>query len=295
MTRNKRPKFQPIDGGTALITGATSGIGAEFATQLAARGCPMVLVARSRDKLEETAARLTERHGVACEVLVADLSTREGVERVRARLLDAARPVDILVNNAGSGLHSSVLAEDVSDHERAFDLMIRAVFQIGNAAGRAMEARDRGLIVNVASVSGFVNMGNYSAIKAWVRRWSASLANELYGTGVQVMTLNPGWVRTEFHQRSGVTTSNIPDFLWLNVRDLVSSCLRDVDAGRTTSIPSARFKVIAALAHHGPQSVVDVVARRINKGRRSDGTPRWCRRSTQGNRRSDSQEGHLTG
>lgn len=267
MPQASRSSFRRLDGGTALITGATSGIGAEFARQLAARGCPLVLVARRGEVLERTAADLTARYGVACETLVADLSTTEGVEHVCERLLDDARPVDILVNNAGSGLHATSLAEDVAEHEQAFDLMVRAVFLLANAAGRAMRQRDRGLIINIASVASFVNMGNYSAIKAWVRRWSLSLANELHGTGVQVMTLNPGWVRTEFHERAGIRTSNIPSFLWIDVTELVAACLADVDKGRIISIPSLRFKTLAFAAHHGPRKAVDAVVRSINRGR----------------------------
>ncbi len=267
MERTDRTSPRDILTGTALVTGGTSGIGAEFARQLAAQGCDLVLVARNAERLGSTADALRREFRVAVETLSADLGTDGGVAAVAERLLDPGRPVDILVNNAGHGLHTSLLAEDLSDHTEAFDVMIKAVFALGNAAGRAMRGRGHGLIVNIASVASFVNMGNYSAIKAWVRTWSGSLANELHGTGVQVMTLSPGWVRTEFHNRAGIRTSNIPDALWIDVRDLVRECLADVRAGKIRSVPSWRFKVIRALAHQGPLPWADAVARRINRGR----------------------------
>lgn len=267
MERHKPGARREILSGTALVTGGTSGIGAEFARQLAARGCDLVIVARNEQRLAETADALRREFRVEVEVLSADLSTPAGVDLVAQRLLDQGRPVDILINNAGHGLHTPLLAEDLSDHDEAFDLMIKAVFVLGNAAGRAMRQRGHGLIVNIASVASFVNMGNYSAIKAWVRVWSGSLANELHGTGVQVVTLSPGWVRTEFHNRAGIRTSNIPDALWIDVRDLVRECLADAEAGRIRSVPSWKFKIIRALAHHGPQRGADAVARRINRGR----------------------------
>lgn len=266
MSLTTRRTDRPLEG-TALVTGASSGIGAEFARQLAERGLDLVLVARSRARLEALASELSERHAVRADVLVADLATPDGVAAVRERLLSQDAPIEVLVNNAGSGLHSSVLGEDLSDHELAFDLMVRAVFHLGNAAGRAMRERDHGVIVNIASVASYVNMGNYSAVKAWVRTWSQSMANELHGTGVQVVTLNPGWVRTEFHERAGISTSNIPSFLWIDVRELVAQCLRDIDAGRTFSVPSRRFQVLRFGAQHAPRALVDAVSRGINRGR----------------------------
>ncbi|SEE80813.1 SDR family NAD(P)-dependent oxidoreductase [Ruania alba] len=253
--------------GTALITGGTSGIGLAFARALAARGCDLVLVARNRQRLDERAEELRAAHGIAVHTIVADLSVRSDVDVVARRLEDESAPVDIFVNNAGSGLHAPLTLRDVTVHEQAIDVMLRAVLVLGGAAGRAMEERGTGIIVNVASVASQVAMGNYSAIKAWVATWSESLSLELEGTGVQVLTLMPGWVRTEFHERAKIKTSAIPEFLWLNADRLVADCLADLERGRTWSVPSKRFKVLSWCADHFPRAVVRRATAGIRKGR----------------------------
>src|SRR5699024_4272450 len=121
----------------------------------------------------------------------------------------------ILVNNAGSGLHEPVVTENVQAHVNAIELMVTAPLRLASAAATAMTGRRHGLIINVGSVAGLIAMNNYSAIKAWMNTFSDALALELIGTGVRVMTLLPGWVRTEFHERAKVETSPIPSFLWL--------------------------------------------------------------------------------
>src|SRR6478609_10816211 len=196
---------------TALITGGTSGIGAAFARALAARGTDLVLVARNADRLTETAAELTERYGIAVETFPADLGVRDDVVRVADRLASTERPVEMLVNNAGFGLRARMLAEDTTLHEHAIDVMIRAVLLLAGAAGRTMKSRGSGTIINVSSTAGFLTMGHYSAIKAWVTTYTESLSNELRGTGVGVTALCPGWVQTEFHQRADISTRSIPN------------------------------------------------------------------------------------
>ena len=125
--------------------------------------------------------------------------------------------------------------------------MCRTVLVLGGAAGRAMRDRGAGTIINVSSTAGFVTMGSYSAVKAWVTSYSEGLSVELRGTGVQVTALMPGWVRTEFHTRAGIKGSSIPGVLWLDADRLVEDCLRDVARGRPVSIPSKRWKVIDLL------------------------------------------------
>lgn len=253
--------------GTALVTGGTSGIGLAFARALAARGCALVLVARDRQRLDGVAEELRSEHGIAVETIEADLTDHAETNRVAQRLQDTAAPVDILVNNAGNGIHAPLTVEDMSIHEVSMDLMVRAVLLLGGAAGRTMSARGRGLIINVGSVAGLVPMGTYSAIKAWVNMYSESLSLELRRDGVQVMTLIPGWVRTEFHGRASIRTSAIPNFLWLESDRLVEDCLRDVEAGKTRSVPSRRFKVIAWAAQRAPRALVRRATALIKKGR----------------------------
>lgn len=252
----------------ALITGGTSGIGAAFARALASRGTDLVLVARDADRLASVSADLSNTFGVDVETVVADLADRDDVARVAAVLERTARPVDMLVNNAGFGVHDALLAEDTTLHERSLDVMVRAVLILGGAAGRAMRARGSGYIVNTSSTAGFITMGAYSAVKAWVTSYSEGLAVELAGTGVGVTALCPGWVRTEFHERAGIRASSIPSFLWIDADALVAEALRDVARGRVISIPSVRFRVLMWLARHAPRGAIRWVSGRISSSRR---------------------------
>ena len=162
----------------------------------------------------------------------------------------------MLVNNAGFSVRASLLEEDLAEHDRGFEVMVRAVLKLGGAAGRAMSARGRGWIINVGSVNALITQNNYSAIKAWVGNYSESLGVQLAGTGVTVTALMPGWVRTEFHSRAGIKGSSIPDFLWLDADRLVEECLADVARGKPVSIPSTRWKLIAAVLRSTPRGLV---------------------------------------
>ncbi len=253
--------------GVALVTGGTSGIGAAFARQLAAGGYDLVLVARSADRLEEMASELRAT-GRAVEALQADLSDRDAVSRVADRLTDHDRPIDLLVNNAGFGMHVSPLEPDVSEFDRGLEVMCRAVFVLSGAAARGMVQRGSGTIVNVSSTAGFLTMGSYSSIKAWVTSFSQGLAVELSGTGVSVTALCPGWVRTEFHERAGIRASSIPNFMWLDAEQLVSAALRDVDRGKVISIPTLRYRMLIGLAGLAPRSAIRSFSGAISSSRR---------------------------
>jgi short-subunit dehydrogenase len=253
--------------GVALVTGGTSGIGAAFARAIAGRGDDLVLVARSADRLQEMAAELRST-GRSVEIIQADLSDRAAVARVAARLEDPERPIDLLVNNAGFGIHGSLTDPDVAAHDRAFEVMGRAVLVLSGAAARAMRTRGRGRIINVSSTAGFMTMGSYSAIKSWVTSFSEGLSVELRDTGVGVTVLCPGWVHTEFHQRAGIRSGSIPKFMWLRAESLVRACLRDADRGRVISIPSLRYRVIVWFARHLPRSVVRAISASISSSRR---------------------------
>lgn len=249
---------------TALVTGGTSGIGAAFARSLARRGFNLVLVARDAQRLEDTSRDLTAEYGVHVETITADLAVREDLWRVARRLEDPQKPVDMLVNNAGFSVKAPYTAEDFHQHEAGFEVMCAAVARLSGAAARAMVKRRSGWIVNVSSTSGYVTMGEYSAIKAYATSMTESLAVELHGTGVHVTALLPGWVRTEFHSRAGITGSSIPDFMWLDADRLVEEALADVARGKVISVPTLRYKVMVAALHHLPRPTVRWVSRKIS-------------------------------
>jgi short-subunit dehydrogenase len=146
--------------------------------------------------------------------------------------------------------------------------MCRAVLVLSGAAARGMLPRGSGKIVNVSSTAGFVTMGSYSALKAWVTSFTEGLSVELRGTGIGVTALCPGWVHTEFHERAGIKASSIPNFLWLDAEYLVTACLRDVDRGKVISIPSLRYRILIWLARHAPKSAIRAVSGSISSSRK---------------------------
>lgn len=247
---------------TALVTGATAGIGREFARQLAERGSDLVLVARDVERLETVAAELRERHGIEVEILAADLSDRAGLQRVADRLADHDHPVDLLVNNAGFGLKRRTIDNDIADEERMFDVLCRAVLVLSHAAATAMRPRRAGTIINVSSVAGFASMGSYSAAKAWVTAFSEGLDAEVGRYGVQVTALCPGFTRTEFHQRAELRMSQVPSALWLTTEDVVRQGLRDASEGKSLSVPGWQYKAMVVGIRLVPRSLPRRLARR---------------------------------
>lgn len=246
---------------TALVTGATAGIGNAFARRLAADGHGLVLVARDRARLDEVAATLRDAHGVPVEVRPADLSAPGEVARVAERLRDGSHPVDLLVNNAGFGVRGAFVDGDVDAELAMLDVLTRAVLVLTHAAVPGMVARGRGAVITVSSVAGFMPGGTYSAAKAWATTFTASLAAELVGTGVTATALCPGYVRTEFHQRGGFDMSGVPAWAWLDADRLVRDCLADVRRGRAVSVPSRRYRVATALLRHLPPGALAGVGR----------------------------------
>ena len=250
---------------TALVTGATAGIGREFALQLAARGDDLVLVARDVARLEALAAELRDAHAVEVEVLPADLTDRAALGRVAERLASASRPVDLLVNNAGYSLKGGFLDNDVEAEEGLFDILSRAVLVLSHAAGRAMVSRNRGAIINVSSVASILTSWTYSANKSFVTVFTEGLAAELAGTGVTATALLPGFTRTEFHQRADLDMSGLPDFAWLDAPRLVRDALVDSGKGKTVSVPGRRYKIVATALRVIPRPVIRGRSRRFHR------------------------------
>ena len=202
--------------GTALVTGATSGLGLELAWQLATARHDLVLVARSTDRLEAVAQELHQLAGVDVEVLPADLAREDDLTRVADRLREPGRPVGLLVNNAGFGLGQTFVGGDLDREQRALDVMVRAVLVLSHAAAGAMVERGRGAILNVSSMTARTAMGTYAAHKSWVLTFTESLACELDRTGVTATVLCPGLVHTGFHAAAGLDESAWRGPVWLD-------------------------------------------------------------------------------
>jgi short-subunit dehydrogenase len=247
--------LNPMPRRTALVTGPTAGIGRSFATILAARGYDLVLVARNKQRLDELAVELHDTHGVDVEVLPADLADRTQLATVEARVADAVRPIDLLVNNAGFG-HKHPFSENTVDEEQEMlDVLVTAVLRLTHAAVRPMAARGSGAIVNVSSVAGFLKRGTYGAAKAYVTSFSEWLDATYRDQGVRAMALCPGFVRTEFHARMGVSRDSAPRWMWLDADRVVRDALDDLDRGKRVSIPSKRYKALTGLARYTPSSL----------------------------------------
>ena len=253
---------------TALVTGATSGIGHAFCRELAEQGHDLVIVARHRARLENVSDELRARHSVNVEILAADLSKRTQLRRVADRVADRERPIDLLVNNAGFTTSRSLLKGDLADEEAMLDVLCRAVLVLSHAGALSMRERGRGHIINVSSVAGFVPTSTYGASKAWVTAFTETLAHELEGSGVSATALCPGFTRTEFHERANLDMSGTPKAMWLEADWLVRDCLDDVRAGKVVSIPGVQYKVIAGVAQLVPHSLMRAVSGRADSLRR---------------------------
>ncbi|WP_165070469.1 SDR family NAD(P)-dependent oxidoreductase [Marisediminicola senii] len=239
----------------ALVTGATAGIGREFAQQLAASGHDLILVARERGRLETTASAIRDAHRVTVSVLAADLGTPEGCGLVEDRMADSASPVSVLVNNAGFGIQGAFHENDIDDEQAMLDLLVAVPMRLTHAALQQMVPRRTGTIINIASVAGYLPAGTYSSAKAWLLSFSR-WANAFYRDhGITVTAIAPGFVRTEFHERMRVSTETVPDALWLRAELLVRIALRDVARGRAVSIPTARYKLVALVARITPARI----------------------------------------
>ncbi len=249
---------------TAVVTGSTAGLGAAFARQLAGQGYDLILVARDADRLHTQAEALSTRYGIETSVLVADLVTDDGVGAVQERLSDMRNPVHLLVNNAGHGLASEFLESDLDDERDLLRLHVQTPMELTHTAARAMVRRRAGRIINVSSVAGFTPTGTYSAAKAWVINFSKALHQQLAADGVTVTALCPGLVRTEFHQRSGISVKGAAKRMWLEADDVVRQGLAANAQGSAVCVPSRSYQMLTTAARFMPDSVVHwAVSRRM--------------------------------
>ncbi len=244
----------------ALVTGASAGLGAEFARQLAARGVALTLVARRRAALDALAASLPGD----VEVLPADLTTPDGVAVVADRLRAPRDPIDLLVNNAGFGAFGDVADLDVDRQATMVDLNVRALTTLAHVAASSQRTRGEGGIINVGSTAGFQpNPGaaTYGATKAYVRSFTEALHEELRGSGVQVLLLAPGFTDTEFQEVAGVAAGAVPAAARMTAGPVVAAALADFARGRAVCVPGSGNKLSALGADVTPS----IVTRRVSK------------------------------
>lgn len=253
---------------TALVTGATAGIGHKFVHRLARDRYHLVLVSRDGIRLEELACQLRTTYGVDVEVMSADLAEDAGCRVVEARLCDPHRPVDLLINNAGFSVNRRFRHSDVEDEERMLRVLVRAVLRLSRAALPGMLARKDGVVINVSSVAGFVPHGTYSAAKAWVTSFTLGLAGDLVGSGVRVQALCPGYTHTEFHERAGLDMARTPEWMWLDAEDVVDESFAALARGRVVCVPGTQYKTLVTLARHLPTRLITTKSRRLLGTRR---------------------------
>ncbi|WP_061211535.1 SDR family NAD(P)-dependent oxidoreductase [Dermabacter hominis] len=225
----------------ALITGSTSGLGLEFAWQLAGSGHDLVLVARNEDRLAAVAAQIKAVSGTRVSILPADISVQADVERVARRLLDPVDPIGLLVNNTGHSVRASFLEGEIEEFLEEVDFDVRATLILAHAAATAMTRKGAGAILNVSSMAGFTATNLSAAAKSWVVIFTEYLAQELEGTGVSATVLIPGFVHTESHHNAAVNMEGAPRVTWLKAPFVVQHALKDVAAGQVVSVPSLAY------------------------------------------------------
>jgi hypothetical protein len=240
---------------SALVTGASSGIGAEMARLLGEAGVPTVLVARRGDRLREIADRYD-----GFEVLEADLATADGQAATAERISSAATPVDLVVNNAGFGTSGQFHELDVDRLADEVELNVKALTVLSHAALAAMVPRGRGYLLNVSSVASFQaspGLGVYAATKAYVTSLTEALHAEVKSSGVHVTALCPGLTKTEFQDHSNTTglAARIPGIAWTSVEQVASTGLADVASNRTLSVPGVLYKTTVTASDILPRSI----------------------------------------
>ena len=244
----------------AVITGASSGIGAAFAAALAKRGYDLVLVARRADLLEAAAQSLADAHRVNAEPFPCDLASDRDLARLEQRVADAAN-LELLINNAGLGSRGRFFETDLERQDLMHRVHVLATMRLTHAALPAMIARAKGGIINVSSVAGFWQApGNisYCATKCWMNSFTEGLALELAGarSPVKVQALCPGYTRSEFHTSAGLKPEHVGESLWMSAEEVVDESLHGLDRGKVFVIPGWRYKAATFLLKHMPRAIL---------------------------------------
>lgn len=255
-------------GRTALITGASAGLGREFARLAARDGHDLVLVARRRDRLDELAGELTAAHGVTVSSVVVDLADKTAPRQIAERLRSAGVAIDFLINNAGLGSNGDFSRSDLGRELGIVDVNVRALVELTHLCLPGMLDRRRGRILNVASVAGFVPgpfMATYYASKAFVLSFTEALAYELRGTGVMATAACPGPTATEFGVVAKSERTNLFRGVPADAAVVARHGYRAMLAGKVVAIPGIKNKLIAQSIRVGPRVVVRRISAHLNR------------------------------
>ena len=253
-------------GSWALVTGATSGIGESFTRLLAENNYNIVLVARDLPRLQERARGLQEKFNVETHIIQADLATDAGCSAVEQYI--ANNQIDVLINNAGFGLNKAFTMSELNAEQQMFDVLIRTPMRLMHTALPGMKERNKGVIINVSSVAGFIAGGTYSASKSYLTVLSESLHTELAGTNIKISALCPGFTRTEFHQRGRMSMKGLPSFMWLDSDKLVAQSWSDALKGKAVSIPGWQYQLLVFVIHSLPRAIIRKVGMNLRAKKR---------------------------
>lgn len=257
-----------------MITGASAGLGAEFARHLAAQGADLILTARREDRLVNLARQLGSKYGVRTDIVVADLATDIGVAAVKAKIA-ATSNLHWLVNNAGFGVKGRFPSAPIDELDRMHRLHVLAPLQLTHAALTGMVSRDAGSIINVASIVSFLLVAGsvgYTSSKTWLHAFSEGIYVELSSAGskVRIQSLCPGYIVTEFHDVIGMDRALVPKFLWLDPSFVVKASLRALARNQLLVVPSWRYRAVLAVARRLPTRLRYAAAVRAGRRMRRD-------------------------
>jgi short-subunit dehydrogenase len=245
----------------ALVTGATAGIGESFTRLLAQNGYNLILVARDLPRLQDRAATLEEKFKISTTIIQADLSTDAGCKSIEDFI--ASNQIDVLINNAGFGINKSFTVSALDSEQQLLDVLVRTPMRLMHQVLLGMKSRDKGIIINVSSVAGWIAGGTYSASKSYLTVLSESLHTELSSTNVKICALCPGFTRTEFHERGRMSMKGLPKFMWLNSDKLVATAWKEAIAGKAVSIPGWQYQMLTFLMRYAPRSMVRTIGMNI--------------------------------
>ena len=250
----------------ALVTGATAGIGESFTRLLAENNYNIVLVARDMPRLQERASQLQSQFNVQTHIIQADLSTDAGCSAVEEYITN--NQIDVLINNAGFGINKAFTMSELKAEQEMFDVLVRTPMRLMHIVLPGMKQRNKGVVINVSSVAGYIAGGSYSAAKSYLTVISESLHTELAGTNVKISALCPGFTRTEFHQRGRMSMKGLPSFMWLNSDRLVAKAWSDALKGKPVSIPGWQYQLLVFVIQSLPRSIIRKVGMNLRAKQR---------------------------